>query len=309
MNEIIRLDNLNAVEIYSGGLDVILDKIRKEALKEVGDISTDIGRKIIASRAYKIAKTKTCLDDMGKKLGEEAKKKLDLINADRKKARESLDLLKSEVRQPLTDYENKEKARVANIEKKIEEIRLKGDNVLEVWISLNLSEIKEIQADIKDLFSNEDFQEFSTISDHIFKQSNQKVIEALAFREKHDEEQIELELLREASKQQQIKENEQAKINREKEIKEEAVKEERKRAQAMAEAKQQKENARCEQEKARLAQKEQEAVAKRLDLSHRNALEQDIVSKFVKLGIDQKQAELLVKAISENKILTLKILY
>jgi len=75
MNEVTIIEASNAVAIYSGGLDAVLNDLAKEAKSIVADISTDRGRKEIASVAYKVARSKTLLDDMGKKLGEEAKAK------------------------------------------------------------------------------------------------------------------------------------------------------------------------------------------------------------------------------------------
>lgn len=103
------LQNKTAAEIYMSGLDEILEKIRKEATAETFDISTKTGREAMASNAYKVARSKTLIDDMGKKLGEDARKTLDAINADRKKAVDYLNALKDEVRAPLTALENAEK--------------------------------------------------------------------------------------------------------------------------------------------------------------------------------------------------------
>lgn len=105
------------VEVFKpGGLDDLLASIAREARSHGADISTDRGRKAIASVAYKVAQSKTLLDDMGKGLVAGWKEQSARVDAERRKAREFLDALKDEVRKPLTDFEEAEKARVAGHE-------------------------------------------------------------------------------------------------------------------------------------------------------------------------------------------------
>lgn len=105
-----------AVQIFAPGVpDKLIDEIEKAARAEAAhsDISTEAGRKAVASLAYKVARTKTAIDNEGKSLVEGEKKRLALIDAERKKVRDRLDALKEEVRKPLDEYEEVEKARVA----------------------------------------------------------------------------------------------------------------------------------------------------------------------------------------------------
>lgn len=97
-----------------GGVDTILEKLEakvRASAKDL-DISTPKGRKEVASLAYKVARSKTALDDMGAKLTEETRAFINAVNADRKKARDRLDALKDEVRKPLDDFEAAEAARI-----------------------------------------------------------------------------------------------------------------------------------------------------------------------------------------------------
>ncbi len=83
--------------------------------REVDDfkpcIDTVKGRKEIASIAYKIARSKTAIDDAGKKLNEEARAKINAVDAQRRKIREELDALAATARKPLTEWEDAEEAR------------------------------------------------------------------------------------------------------------------------------------------------------------------------------------------------------
>lgn len=103
------------VAFRKGNIDLIVKSVETEARAQAAklDISSDRGREAIASLAYKVARSKTALDDAGKELNEEAQAKIAAINADRKVARDRLDALKEEVRDPLSKWEEANKARVA----------------------------------------------------------------------------------------------------------------------------------------------------------------------------------------------------
>lgn len=94
------------------GLDPILERIEAEARAQAPDLTTTKGRKAIASLAYKIAQSKTALDDAGKALNEDARRQIGIVDAERKRMRERLDALKDEIRAPLTKWEADEAARI-----------------------------------------------------------------------------------------------------------------------------------------------------------------------------------------------------
>jgi colicin import membrane protein len=89
----------------------IFERIEQEIKGFTPDVSTDKGRKAIASMAHKIARTKTGLDDTAAKLVEDQKKVIDAVNLERRNMRNYLDGLKEQVRKPLTDWEQAEVAR------------------------------------------------------------------------------------------------------------------------------------------------------------------------------------------------------
>jgi hypothetical protein len=112
--DLIVLDKLTPAAIFKpGGVDAILEKIKTEVRQTPIDISTKTGREHVASLAYKVARSKTALDKMGKDLGQEHYEAWKKITAERSKIEKELDALRDEVRKPLTDFENAEKARIA----------------------------------------------------------------------------------------------------------------------------------------------------------------------------------------------------
>lgn len=112
--ELIVLDKLTPAAIFApGGVDDILAKIAREVRSQPTDISSKAGREAVASLAYKVARSKTALDKMGKDLGDANYKAWKAITAERAKIEKELDDLRDEVRKPLTDWENAEKNRIA----------------------------------------------------------------------------------------------------------------------------------------------------------------------------------------------------
>ena len=95
-------------------LAALKDEVRKQAA--LLDISTETGRAAIASLAYKVARSKTALDEQGKDLVTAIKKQSGEIDTERRHVREEMDALKEEIRKPLTDWENAEKYRIAGHE-------------------------------------------------------------------------------------------------------------------------------------------------------------------------------------------------
>lgn len=86
-------------------MDQLLEEIKGKLVEFKGDISTDKGRKEIASVAYRVARTKTTIDNFGKELVGAAKAEIKKIDDVRKKAWDTLDRYKDVVRKPLTDWE------------------------------------------------------------------------------------------------------------------------------------------------------------------------------------------------------------
>lgn len=79
------------------------------------DLSTDKGRKTVGSFARQYVTTKTAIDAAGKKMNEEARARIDAVDAVRREVRERLDDMRDRARAPLTKWEEKEKERKEKI--------------------------------------------------------------------------------------------------------------------------------------------------------------------------------------------------
>ena len=95
-----------------GGVDKIIERLRTDALAQAATlgIETEAGRKALNSLAFKVTRSKTALDDMGKSLVEDQKRRLAKIDQERRRIRDECDKIRDEVRKPLDDYEAEVKA-------------------------------------------------------------------------------------------------------------------------------------------------------------------------------------------------------
>ncbi|OYR25863.1 hypothetical protein [Brucella pseudogrignonensis] len=113
-------------KIYSQFYEQI--KAETDAFKP--DLSTVSSRKEISSLAYKVTRTKTAIDAAGKKLNEDARAKINAVDAQRRKIREELDTLAETVRKPLTEWEAAEEARIENIKSTLAHIDACGKGMI-----------------------------------------------------------------------------------------------------------------------------------------------------------------------------------
>lgn len=251
------IETVKAVEIYANnGMDPLLDKIKEHVRSFVPDLSTAKGRKEIASMAYKVAQSKTHLDNLGKELTADWKKKAKVVDDERKKMREELDALKDEVRKPLTDFEEAEKARIDALNARILAIKAlatdvddDGKKLSSVCLFDNLVVVKVI-----------DIESFGEMAKEaaLAKESAVRSLEAhIARRTNEEAEAAELERLRreaaereEADRVERIRKEAEEKAKREAE---EVARKERERVEAEkaeAELKAKEERERLEREKA-----------------------------------------------------------
>ncbi|MEY3123969.1 MAG: hypothetical protein RLZZ573_489 [Pseudomonadota bacterium] len=117
---------IDPVEFYSSRhkITAILDDIGCQAHSVEHDVSTLKGRASIAGTAYKVARSKTYLDGLGKQLVAEIKQQAAAVDAERKYIRDTLDELRDSIRKPLDEWEAADEARKAAHQAKL--IRLSG---------------------------------------------------------------------------------------------------------------------------------------------------------------------------------------
>jgi hypothetical protein len=184
----------NAVAIFSGGLDETLARISQELKNFTPDISTEKGRKQIKSQAFKAARCKTKLDDMGLQLTEDARAKITAINADRKKVNDYLDALRDEIRKPVDDWEESEKKRTDDHEAAI----LHMDFLAAIGPARAPQYIDDTMHELDDFWRGRDWEEFAMRAETSARAHFEDLKTALISAKKYEADQAELEKLRAA---------------------------------------------------------------------------------------------------------------
>jgi peptidoglycan DL-endopeptidase RipA len=107
----------SALEVFTGAFDVtvapLLVGIKRAVDAFAADATTEDGRAAIKSFDYRLARSKTALDAAGKALNDELKAMPRKIDDNRRRAREQIEAWQSQVRRPLTEWEDRENERKA----------------------------------------------------------------------------------------------------------------------------------------------------------------------------------------------------
>ena len=277
--ELVETKTLDALVIFTNpdGLDKILKEIENKVSGIVPDISTQKGRKEIASLAYKVAQSKTLIDKLGAELTADWKDRAKKVDVSRKRARDFLDSLKDRVRQPLTEWEEAEAKRIAD-----EEARLKYDADWDDAITANLlldreREIERKEAEIARIQAELDDKERKEKNRLEQEERYKWIAERDAMRAA-----VETEMKLQTAK-------DTAELKRLADIKatEDRIEAERKKVEAAALV-----------EAARVANQE-----------HRNSILMDVLDGFLEMDIEESTAKTIVKAIAEGQISHVKVIF
>jgi len=338
MNDLIVIPKESAIEVFSAanGLDPYLQKVRDEIDTFNPDVSTKKGRDAIASIAYKVAKIKTSLDSHGKELVAELKDVPKRIDGERKRMRDLLDVWKEEVREPLTKWELEEEQRVAAIKARIAELDdLSSEN-------LDSNAIGQMIEFVKGSKIDESFAEFESAAHKAKEAALARLEPALAIAVKREAEAAELERLRaeeaaraqaereatiarEASEKAQreaaaVAEQERQRVEIEKVEAERAANAERLAAEKrelelklQAEQAERRAEQAAEQERQRIAAEQKkvadEAATREANVAHKRAVNKAAKEALIQAGMDEKSAEMAIKAIAMGKVPSVKIFY
>ena len=258
------IEPATALSIVADGekFNQFYEKIKAETDAFVPNLATVTSRKEIASLAYKVARTKTALDDAGKSLTEEARLTITAVDKSRREIRSRLDALRDEVRKPLTDWENKEEERKSTIRATV--VRLQNLFTVEAGATMSqiAAMIEELAAiDLPEDIFGDDLEFAQSTKDGAATNLEQ----ALGRAKQAEDDAIELQRLREAEAERIAAEAEAERIAAEAEAERIAAEAERIAAEAAAkrEAERKEQEARREaDEEKRQAQLREEAAEK-----------------------------------------------
>ncbi|MCF7991100.1 MAG: hypothetical protein K9M02_11715 [Thiohalocapsa sp.] len=341
-----RLTGLTAADVFDGPetLEQVLAEIEAAARSIVPDVTTQKGRKSIASVAAKVARSKTFLDGLGKDLVSDWKKRAAAVDAERRKLRERLDDLKDEVRRPLTAYEQAEADRQAKIRARIAEIRAEQEAAhFQDAATARSADLEAAIERVALVVIDDGFAEFrpeaEQVKDATLFRLNQ-VLDRVRTREaaeaKAAAEQAEREARERAEREERIRreaaeqakreaeaaaraeaerERQAAEAERERIERERATAEQRARDAREAQIRAERESAdAARRERARIdaeAHAEREAAERRIaDREHRATVNRTAVQALVKCsGLRADQARAVVTAIARSEIPAIRIDY
>ncbi|EMT5580092.1 cell envelope biogenesis protein TolA [Enterobacter hormaechei subsp. hoffmannii] len=317
--DLVVIEKANAMTVFKSAdqIEDILQKVEREVMSFVPDVSTARGRKEIASLAYKVAQTKTYLDVLGKDLVSELKEIPKLIDANRKTVRDRLDELKEKARQPLTDYEV-EQERVKQEEeakRAAEELAKKIESDHEMALLMNdafdreLAE-KKAEQERQRIAREEEIKRQA--EERAKREAEERAAAEIAAAKKREEEAIaakaQSELLAKQEKEKAEREAKEA-LERAEREKQEAIEAERKKAQEEADRirreAEAKEAARLEEEKRIKDEEERRAQ----DKAHRKEVNNKILADLIKAGASEDVAKNIITAIVKGEVFATRIAY
>lgn len=338
-----------ALQVYSteNGLEPYLQIIKAEIDSFVPDVSTRKGREAIASIAYKVARSKTALDNAGKELVAELKEVPKKIDAERKRMRDLLDAWQADVRRPLTEWEEAEAARVERIQAQVR--RLADTDFTNMSAEDIKASIENLEAHVIDAR----YEEFEPEAHRVKAASLTALREALATRQKFEAEQAELERLRAEAAAREQKEREEriareaaeaernaaerraqeerdaatrreaeakaAAERRELELKLQAEHAEREKLEAQRRAEQAEREAQARVEAAAAAERqrqadeqariERETAARETDKAHKKAINNEALAALIAGGMPEECAKQAITLIAQRKVPHIVIQY
>jgi hypothetical protein len=330
VSDLVAIEPGSALQLFTtpAAIDPLLDRIRKEIDAFEPDISSDKGRKAVASMAYKVARAKTYLDDAGRKLADQQKEIPKKIDATRKLIRDTLDKWKDEVRAPLTAWEAAEDERVERIKSSLAEFQAVIDDQSERPAALIRERLGKVE---REAITEQFYAEYVSAAAELKDKALAALRDALKRAEQREAEQAELARLRAAEAERKQKERDEqiareaaekakrdaeAKAEAERKAADDAAKRERDAAEKRElELKLQAEAAErraleAEAKAKREAEQERAAAARReADKAHRAKINKAALDAFVRGGIAKDTAKAVITLIAQREIPNVSIHY
>lgn len=196
-----------ALAVYSTekGLEPWLQQIRAKIDGFTPDISSRKGREAIASMAHKIVRSKTALDEVGKKVSADLKFIPKKVDAERKRVWDTLEAWQEEVRRPLNEWQAAEDARVERHNNAIAHLKLHAEALEGITAEDLADRITKVEA----VALGEQWEEFEAEAARAKDDSLKVLRAALAARQQYEAEQAELARLRAEAEAREQKEREE----------------------------------------------------------------------------------------------------
>ncbi|HHT0355842.1 TPA: hypothetical protein ACTW1G_001633 [Klebsiella pneumoniae] len=218
-----------APAIYvENGLDSFLEKIRA-GVNEVPDLSTAKGRARIASLAAQVSRSKTAVEKPGRDYLKRLKEQPKVVEAELRRFVTECDQLRDEVRRPLTEWEDAEKARTEALQQRLVDLRALADVIDTAGNYLPSADIQARILEAKSVVLDDSWQERAAEAGVAKDSTIQQLEASLVIAQKREHEAAELDRLRKEVE-------EKARLEREENIRREAAEQAKRDAEAKAQA-------------------------------------------------------------------------
>ena len=291
--QLITVEVSNALEIFTehSKLNELIESVKSKVKTIVPDVYSEKGRKEIASMAYSVARTKTYLDSIGKELVDQYKELPKKIDSGRKFARDKLDLLRDEIREPLTLWEKEQEE--IRLKLKIESDHVDAIEMHNEWLNR--------QAEKQELERLRQLERDRLIIEQIRREEDERAQRELDKLKKQHEMEIQAQKQRQLEADLELARAEQRRIDE--------IEAEKRRSAEQARIileKQKRDNQlREEQEHRRLAE-EQKRLA---DKKYREHVKQELIADLIANGLDESAANRWFEIIDQGHIRHLTIQY
>ncbi|HCL5892016.1 TPA: hypothetical protein N2O01_002686 [Klebsiella pneumoniae] len=218
-----------APAIYvENGLDSFLEKIRA-GVNEVPDLSTAKGRARIASLAAQVSRSKTAVEKPGRDYLKRLKEQPKVVEAELRRFVTECDQLRDEVRRPLTEWEEAEKARTEALQQRLVDLRALADVIDAAGNYLPSADIQARILEAKSVVLDDSWQERAAEAGVAKDSTIQQLEASLVIAQKREHEAAELDRLRKEAE-------EKARLEREENIRREAAEQAKRDAEEKAQA-------------------------------------------------------------------------
>lgn len=309
------------------GLDVILNGVNakvKEFNSQDLNIDDKKDRDKIRSFSSDVAKSKTFIDKARIVFVRERKDELKVIDTEAKRFRDKMDEIKTEVRKPLTDWEDVEKEQIEKEEREQEMIdwHTEALGMHDLFKREEAMKKQQAEMDAKQAEFDRIAKEQKLEKERLEREEKLKKEAAEQAEKQAEIDRLEAERKLEEEKNRRIREAEEAKKKRVAE-KEQAEKEkqdaidklEREKQEEIdqmkrdQEEKDEKERKRIADEKAETDRLQKIEDERQADVDHRKKVNNNIVKCLGKFKIDKNVSEDIVKSIVKNEIPGLSVNY
>ena len=279
-----------------GGLDPYYQQIRQQVLSEVPDLTTKKGIARIKSLASMVASSKVAVEKPGREYLRQLKEMPKVIEEELRDWKQKMDKLRDEVRQPVTELEEKEAARTAALDERLNKIRLLKSTVEFTTAYQSSTAFNGFISELESIVIDDSWQEYKDRAAMAKEAAKVELDKALQTSLIFEAQQAEIAMLKaEQEEKDRLQREEQIRINARHEAEQQALRDKLAAEQREQEAKDAKERAekQLEQERIEAAERQRVAVERAAEQERQRHLEEQ---KRIQYEAEQARIEADIKA-------------